>query len=348
MAPPNRPVTLQDIANRTGYARSTVSLALRNHPSIPEATRERIRQAAEELHYRPNPLVAALMSQLRDQRCTHKEHLALICRFSQKLPHHRTTGAFYNTLYAAILDHAERQGLGVDEFYLGREDLSDQRLSRILISRNIHGVVFFPGSDDTRSEYPELDWDYFATVLIGYNTTRQNLHQVASNYTYDIDHAIQRVQAAGLQRIGFVVSESTNRSTDEAWLSRYLLDQFRRPASHRIPPHLPQSNEFSPADLLKWYHKYRPEVILIAGDKVATLLTEAGLSIPRDVRLINLVQRGEPGLAGIDPHTDEVGRATIGMLSSLLQSNRMGEPDFPQSIAIKGHWVPGASFPEGT
>ncbi len=33
-------------------------------------------------------------------------------------------------------------------------------------------------------------------------------------------------------------------------------------------------------------------------------------------------------------------------MTTQLQGNHLGQPDFPQTIAIKGHWVPGASFPE--
>jgi LacI family transcriptional regulator len=58
-------VTLQDVADRAGVHRSTVALALRDHPRIPADTRELIRALAEKLGYRKNPLVAALMRSRR-------------------------------------------------------------------------------------------------------------------------------------------------------------------------------------------------------------------------------------------------------------------------------------------
>ncbi len=39
----SNPPTLREIARRAGVSHTTVSLALRNHPSIPEETRERMR-----------------------------------------------------------------------------------------------------------------------------------------------------------------------------------------------------------------------------------------------------------------------------------------------------------------
>ena len=53
---------LSDIANRTGYSKNTVSLALRDSPRIPEATRDIIRQAANALNYRPNHAAKSLTS----------------------------------------------------------------------------------------------------------------------------------------------------------------------------------------------------------------------------------------------------------------------------------------------
>jgi len=63
---PFRRATLQDIADRLGLDRSTVSLALRRSPKIPEETRNRIKEVAEELGYRPNLLARGLKKQNTD------------------------------------------------------------------------------------------------------------------------------------------------------------------------------------------------------------------------------------------------------------------------------------------
>lgn len=58
-----RPVTMQDIARAAGVSQSTVSRVLNDAPtSVPIAaeTRERVREVAERLGYRPNPLARGL------------------------------------------------------------------------------------------------------------------------------------------------------------------------------------------------------------------------------------------------------------------------------------------------
>ena len=51
---------MQDVARAAGVHQTTVSLALRNDPRLPAATRERIQAHAKKLGYRPDPMLAAL------------------------------------------------------------------------------------------------------------------------------------------------------------------------------------------------------------------------------------------------------------------------------------------------
>ncbi len=346
MPPRSTPVNLQEIADASGYGRSTVSLALRNHPSLRQSTGDEIRRVAQELGYVPNPLVAALMSQVRDKRRKRQERIALISRFNQAMNRRSFRDTFYPLLYRSVVEHAGTKGYGIDEFYLGRDPVSDRRMSDILTARGIHGVLLFPGHDTVELEYPTLDWSGFATVLIGFNTAREGLHQVVTDYSFDIDCALRHISKAGLRRVGFAIPHHVERATNNNWASRFLYYQHGLRPRDRVPLLLSANDAEHRTNVLPWFSKHRPEVILIAGEGVRNNLKEGGVRIPEDVRLINLVQRGEPGLAGIDPHTGELGHASIDLLVSLLQTNQRGLPDFPRGIAIKGHWTPGASFPE--
>lgn len=53
---------LKDVADRTGFSINTVSLALRDSPRIPVATRQLIHAAAEALNYLPNQIAKSLVS----------------------------------------------------------------------------------------------------------------------------------------------------------------------------------------------------------------------------------------------------------------------------------------------
>ena len=62
---PQKPVTLAEIARRAGVSVMTVSRALRKQSNISPQTQKRIQVIADELGYRPNPLVSALMTYRR-------------------------------------------------------------------------------------------------------------------------------------------------------------------------------------------------------------------------------------------------------------------------------------------
>jgi LacI family transcriptional regulator len=53
-------VRLKDIAEKAGLSVAAVSMALKNHRSLPQVTIDRVKQLAEELHYVPDPALSAL------------------------------------------------------------------------------------------------------------------------------------------------------------------------------------------------------------------------------------------------------------------------------------------------
>lgn len=54
--------TVKQIADTLGYAKSTVSMALRDNPTVNEKTRRKIQQAAREMNYQPNALAQAMFT----------------------------------------------------------------------------------------------------------------------------------------------------------------------------------------------------------------------------------------------------------------------------------------------
>lgn len=54
--------TTREIAKHAKCSHVTVSRALKNHPNVRQDLKERILAIAKEMGYRPNPLVASLMT----------------------------------------------------------------------------------------------------------------------------------------------------------------------------------------------------------------------------------------------------------------------------------------------
>ena len=65
-------ISLANIAREAGCSRSTVSLALRDNPSIPRCTRDRIKALAERMNYKPNPFVSKLLAETARTRYSNR------------------------------------------------------------------------------------------------------------------------------------------------------------------------------------------------------------------------------------------------------------------------------------
>ncbi|MEI6465083.1 MAG: helix-turn-helix domain-containing protein, partial [Verrucomicrobiota bacterium] len=128
---PPAPITMADVARRAGVHAATVSRALRDDPRITPAQRKKVRRVAEELGYRTNPLVAALMSARRaGLPPAYKATFACLTRYpaEQAAKFHRD----YGELLAGARARALAQGYRVEEFNTHAPDLSARRLTEIL------------------------------------------------------------------------------------------------------------------------------------------------------------------------------------------------------------------------
>ena len=57
--------TLEDVAERAGVSRALVSIVMRDAPGASEQTRERVRRAADEIGYRPDPRARLLVHSIQ-------------------------------------------------------------------------------------------------------------------------------------------------------------------------------------------------------------------------------------------------------------------------------------------
>ena len=146
-------VRLKDIADRTGFSVNTVSLALRDSPRIPIATRQRIREAADELNYLPNQIAKSLVS-----RETKTVGLVLTDITNPTL-----TGA----AQAIELALSER-GYGT-LFATSNNDLdAEKRVLEMFRSRQVDGMLVYPSSHRQLDHIRRLrEAGYPVVLLVG-------------------------------------------------------------------------------------------------------------------------------------------------------------------------------------
>lgn len=131
---------MADVAKRAGVHVTTVSLAMRNHPRLPESTRRRIRELADRMNYRPDPLLRALVS-YRGNVIERRNipTLAYVTNWKTRWGWKNATG--HPDFYSGATKMAERLGYKIEHFWKQEPGFTEGRLSRMLFSRGINGII---------------------------------------------------------------------------------------------------------------------------------------------------------------------------------------------------------------
>lgn len=353
-----RRVTLADIAREAAVHVTTVSLALRNHPRLPESTRLRIQKLAQTLGYAPDPWLRALVA-YRGQKVPRRNPptLAYVTNWNTRWGWKNVTA--HPDFFAGAQAKAKELGYNLDHFWLREPGLTHGRLNRILFARGINGVIIASHMREIDVEL-EFDWRHLSGVKIDYFPHKPELHNVTNNQCDIIRLAMQRVIAAGYSRIGFVMHRGWDHSVDHLWTAGFLCEQQNLPKKLRIPAHIfpgPEPVEqwfkesradvaVEPDSFNDWLRKHQPEVIISKGSFVLPQLQRLGLHIPENIAFVDVFLGDLTGrTAGVRQNHETVGGLAVEILAGQLQHNKFGVPEIPTTTFVEGTWFNGASCP---
>lgn len=335
-----RRVTLADIAAKAGVHVTTVSLAIRNHPRLPEGTRLRIQKLATEMGYTPDPFLRALVSYRgRVMERRNPPTLAYVSNWNTRWGWKKVTA--HPQFFAGAENAARELGFNLEHFWMREPGLTHGRLSRILYSRGITGLVIASHVREI-DEALQFDWTHFSAVKIDYFPHQPRLHNVTNNQLQIARLAVQRVREAGYRRIGFVMDDGWDITVDHLWRAGFLWEQQKLAVKDRIPPHMfPCTESFE-----KWFERHRPEVIISKAEFVLPRFKEMGLRVPRDVKFVDIFLEDFSGTwAGVRQNHETVGALAVELLAGQLQHNKFGVPEIPTTTYVEGTWFAGASCP---
>jgi LacI family transcriptional regulator len=342
MTPKPSPPTLKDVAALAGVHYTTVSLALRNSPQIPESTRLRIQKIAAATGYRPNPLVSALMRSRRIKN-TAKHHgtLAFLTRYPE--PAIWQNNPFLGGLFRGAAQAAEAQGYSLTEFWLGEAQMSGMRGSRILAARGIHGLIVPPLS--VAQGHLRLDWSKFAAVALGYSLRKPELHRVAHAHYVAMTDLLRHAWKLGYRRIGLVLSRFADRRTEGRWHGAYTHFFVAKERTPLIPLF---HEQWEDAVFDSWMQTEKPQLIVTTGKSTADVLAaleKSGARIPGDVGVADLmVENQESGISGIYQAPERIGRVAGEQLIAMLHRNENGIPECPPTVLVPGEWIRGSTL----
>lgn len=336
---------LNAVAKLAGVSSMTVSRVMRNHPHVSAKTRLKVLNAAEQLHYTPDPHVARLMERVRSYRQHQSEATIALIRDD-------TSGdelldiAYHYVPLDDIISRSKQHGYQVSEFRLNRKTMSVRRLEGILEARGIEGLIVSPQS--AQSIGSELDYSKFSAVTLGYGLQYPAIHRASTNMNRGIHQVTSELTTRGYRRIGLAVTQWIDARSDHTYAGSMLNYQRQISPKDRVPLLLLPKNNIADdeKEFVAWFKRHRPDVIISFDNYIPDWLTKKlGLKIPEDVGLVvHDWLEHHINYAGIDHRRPSVAAAAIDLLSTMLMQNEKGVPLVPRQVLVPPIWVDGPSI----
>ncbi|HEY3756636.1 MAG TPA: LacI family DNA-binding transcriptional regulator [Opitutaceae bacterium] len=335
--------TLRSLAAEAGVSVTTVSFALRGSPEVSAATRDRLRQLARARGYRPNPLVAAVYSQVRTRKAQ-GDH-AVIGYLNTWWPK-RTwetcstkTGQFHGAA-----ERARELGFQLENFWLREPGMTPRRFSQILKARGIRGLLIGPLQNQT--EPLSLPWQDFALATIGYSLHSPAVSLACHAHFRGMARAMDELIARGYRRIGYVTSRDFEERVNSLWGAAYRLKQHEHSTGRSIEP-LVFEGDSECDSFRRWLRQSRPDAIVNSLPGVYELLGEVGLRAPQDLGFAHLDLPNHlraQGVSGIDQLWDISGAAALDLIANQLLTHQRGLPRHPLIQLMEGAWIAGRTL----
>jgi len=335
-------VTQRDIARKAGVSHVTVSLALRDSPSIPEGTRNHIKKIGARLGYSPDPMLSALSSYRTQQRpAAHHANIAWL--YSHPAATSKGGGDF-GLYYHGAEDRARQLGYILDEINITGEYADERRLRRLLEARNITGIILAPCSTGVAVEHEfKFDLSRFSAVRIGYSYRSPLLNTVANAQFRTTLVAMQKVISLGYRRIGTILTKEVDERTSWQFLGGYLAALHLLPKKDWIEPFYVTEVHWQSA-FCDWVEKERLDCVIGAGyGYICPDMIKRGIRIPEDVAFVDTRVQGEASLAGINQNPRQIGIASVDLLVSMMHRHDVGVPAVASHLLIEGSWQDGNS-----
>ena len=326
-------IALRDVALAVGVHHSTVSRALKGDFRISEPVRTKIKEAAARLGYTPDPMLSALVVyRSKKQNGRFQGTLAWLTNY----PTRDGWREFQNIDYfAGAKRRAGQLGYSLDEIWM--REFSPARLSQILLSRNVRGILL-PTQPRARTRLP-MDWDKFPAVRYGTTIFWPPLRIADSDHFRGMSLLMRQLKKHGYKNPGLVCSRVTHESIDRNWVAAYLTFQPRQQHS-LIPPLM--DNALSFPTFKRWFNEHQPDVVIATDETIVGWLAKLGLDVPGDVGFALAARHDKSSLsAGLDERSELVGETGVEMLVDMINKGERGLPSCPTSTLVPGAWVEG-------
>jgi len=317
-------ITSQDVAELAGVSRTTVSFVLNdvNGFNISPKTRQKVREAAEQLGYIPNAAAQALAGH-------RTKAIGLVMTRS---PHHIASDAFLPRIIAGLIDVVKDHKLRLLIEYVEVEH-QDRAYLELARAKRIDGMILLtPRINDAGLR--KLEQVDIPTVIMG-ELTGTNLYSVDIDNRLAAQKSVKYLLELGHRQIACITNAplSYSAAADRALGYKDALnfagitpnDELIRYADFD-----PKSGYDQMKLLLAGKHKFT--AVFVASDNVAlgacAALREEAMRIPEDVSVIGFddnpwAEYFDPPLTTIRLDAQELAQKACFVLTDLLEGKEV-------------------------
>lgn len=324
-------VTSQDVADRAGVSRTTVSLVLNDVQGIQisDETRRRVLEAAQFLDYVPEAAAQALASR----------RVGIIGLILTRSPHHIASDTFLTQILDGLVEVVHEQGMRLLIDILETHNQKETYL-HLIRSKRIDGLILSgPRFDDAALK--SLEADGFPTVLMG------SLPE-SGFYSVDVDNfkaakeAVKHLIDLGHKRIACITNAATSYTAAAERLRGYR--RALEVAGLPYDPALVRQGDFDPESGYQQMKNLLQNKVerngtfsaaFIASDVVAfgakAAIRERNLRVPEDIALVGFddvpfARYTDPPLTTVRLPAHDLGRKTCDQLIRIIMGEKIDSP----------------------
>ncbi|MDX1991940.1 MAG: LacI family DNA-binding transcriptional regulator [bacterium] len=315
-----RTLNLEDIAEKAGVSRSTVSRVINNEPHVSKKTRDKVMAVIQQVGFVPNPAARMLVTQ-------RTRTIGVV--ISQSFGAIFEDSFYFPTLLQGIADVTHVQDYAMLLWVQESSEDAERFYSRILQNRLMDGLVIASTTDKTIpfiQRLVELQTPFVMVERPPLHTDRISYVGV-DNYQAARD-AVAHLISLGRRRIATITGSLVN------------MDGQDRLAGYRAALHdfgMPIQNEMivdgyfrrTPGYIaMKQLLQYQPDAVFIGSDQSALgaldALNELGVRVPDDIALIGFddlpsVRRTTPPLTTVRQPIGDKGAQATTLLIDMIE-----------------------------
>ena len=270
-------VTIRDVAQRAGVSIAAVSRALNQSGYVSNEIKQRVREAVQELHYRPHDSARGLKLQRTNT-------IGLVIA--------DITNPFYAELAAGVLSSAKKWGYHVILAAMDEDPAQEEEYLNVLMEKRVDGILAVATGQNSRLWREAIDLGIKVVLVDRKIASLPDADAVLLDNVKGGYDATAYLIALGHRRIG-IISGPLSTTTGQGRLHGYY--KALEEATLPIDPELVQTVSFKRRSAIQAVEQLlalrKPPTAMFAsinllGETTLFTLREHGIQIPKDISLV--------------------------------------------------------------